>query len=58
MRKIKKSTNAGLGQILEIQIFYVKEFLIAGKAQKVSLLVEVPTFKNFATPGIHLVVAL
>ena len=44
MRKIKKSANAGLGQIFEIRIFYVKEFPIAGKAKKVSLLVEVPTF--------------
>ena len=34
MRKIKKSTNAGLGQILENRIFNVKEFPIAGKAKK------------------------
>ena len=44
MAKIKKSTNAGLGQILEIRISYVNDFPIAGKAKKVSLLVEVPSF--------------
>ena len=42
--KWEKLRSAGLGKILEIRIFYVKEFPIAGKAKKVSLLVEVPTF--------------